>query len=144
MAYRLQTVNDITTPNEVGLGVSFSSNTSLFAPIFTTPVQTKENLKTLLLTRVGERVMHPMYGTSLLAIIFEPNLTSIKSEIKELISEPISYWLPYIDIESIDIITAEDDPLMDHNIKITITYSVDELDTSTITIIGTDNNVLID
>jgi phage baseplate assembly protein W len=110
MGYRLQNVNDVTQQNEVGLGVSFSANTSLFAPIYTTTTQTRENLKTLLLTRIGERIMQPTYGTDLITILFEPNLSSLKSEIQTLIQEPINYWLPYINIESIDVVTNEDDP----------------------------------
>jgi len=144
MGYRLQTINDVTQQNEVGLGVSFSANTSLFAAIYTTDTQTRENLKTLLLTRIGERVMQPTYGTDLLTILFEPNLSSLKSEIQTLIQEPINYWLPYINIESIDVVTNEDDPTLIHNIKITINYSVDNLDTDTITIVSDDSSVRIE
>jgi uncharacterized protein len=144
MGYRLQNVNDVTQQNEVGLGVSFSANTSLFAPIYTTTTQTRENLKTLLLTRIGERIMQPTYGTDLITILFEPNLSSLKSEIQTLIQEPISYWLPYINIESIDVVTNEDDPTLIHNIKITINYSVDNFELNTITIVSDDSSVRIE
>jgi uncharacterized protein len=144
MAYRLESINDVTQQNEVGLGVSFSANTSLFASIYTTLSQTKENLKTLLLTRIGERVMQPTYGTNLINIIFEPNLSSLKTEIQTLIQDPINYWLPYINIESIDIITNEDDSNMIHNIQITINYSVDNLDTNTITIVSDASSIRIE
>lgn len=144
MAYRLESINEVTQQNEVGLGVSFSANTSLFAPIYTTDMQTKENLKTLLLTRIGERVMQPTYGTNLITIIFEPNLSSLKTQIQTLIQEPVNYWLPYINIESIDVITNEDDPTLIHNIQITINYSVDNLDTNTITIVSDASSIRIE
>jgi phage baseplate assembly protein W len=144
MGYRLESINDVTQQNEVGLGISFSANASLFAPIYTTDIQTKENLKTLLLTRIGERVMQPTYGTNLITIIFEPNLSSLKTQIQTLIQEPVNYWLPYINIDSIDVITNEDDPTLIHNIQITINYSVDNLDTNTITIVGDASSVRIE
>jgi uncharacterized protein len=98
----------------------------------------------LLLTRIGERVMQPTYGTNLINIIFEPNLSSLKTEIQTLIQDPINYWLPYINIESIDIITNEDDSNMIHNIQITINYSVDNLDTNTITIVSDASSIRIE
>ena len=144
MSYKIVSINEVSQTNEVGLGVSFSANTSLFAPIYTSNIQAKENLKTLLLTKIGERVMQPTYGTNLLTIIFEPNLSNLKPEIQTLIREPINYWLPYINIESIDIVTNEDDPTLIHDIQITISYSVDNLDTNTITLIGSDSNIRIE
>lgn len=145
MAYQVIPASNISQQNDIGFGVSFTSTnpSSVFKTLFTTNEQAKENLKTLLLTRKGERYMQLDFGTDLLSIIFQPNLTNVKAEIRELIRKPINYWLPYISIESIDIITNEDDPTMIHNIKITLTYSVDNLETDTITIFGNDNNVAI-
>jgi phage baseplate assembly protein W len=144
MGYFLQTANDVTQNNEVGLGVSFSTNKGLFDSIYTSDAQTRENLKTLLLTRKGERIMQPTYGTDLITILFEPNLSELKSEIQTLLKAPITYWLPYINIESIDIITNEDDPTLIHNIKITINYSVDSLDTNTITLTSNGSSITVD
>jgi phage baseplate assembly protein W len=145
MAYQIIPASNILQENEIGFGVSFTSTnpSSVFQTLYTTNDQAKENLKTLLLTRKGERYMQLDFGTDLLSAIFQPNLTSIKTEIQELIRNPINYWLPYINIESIDIITNEDDPTMIHNIKITLNYSVDNLETNTITIFGNDNSVAI-
>ena len=79
-----------------------------------------------------------------LPFLFEPNLSSLKSEIQTLIQEPINYWLPYINIESIDVVTNEDDPTLIHNIKITINYSVDNFELNTITIVSDDSSVRIE
>jgi phage baseplate assembly protein W len=135
MGYQVVPVNNIVTvTNNVGLGVAFSTGThGLFSSIYTTPQQVKQNLKSLLLTRVGERLMQPTFGTNLLNIIFEPNISDLKEDITDLLTAPINYWIPSITIESIDIITNEDDPTMIHNLKITINYSVQNFSTSTIT-----------
>lgn len=144
MGYQVVPVNNIVTvTNNVGLGVAFSTGThGLFSSIYTTPQQIKENLKSLLLTRVGERHMQPTYGTNLLNIIFEPNISELKEDITDLLTIPINYWIPSISIESIDIITNEDDPNMIHNLKITIKYSVQNFSPDTITFISSTDGTL--
>jgi phage baseplate assembly protein W len=88
--------------------------------------------------------MQPTYGTDLITILFEPNLSELKSEIQTLLKAPITYWLPYVNIESIDVVTNEDDPTLIHNIKITINYSVDSLDTNTITLTSNGSSITVD
>jgi len=143
MGYRIESINVITETTEIGLGVSFAPGDALFSPIYSSNIQAKENLKTLLLTRIGERYMQPTFGTNLLNIIFEPNVSALKAEIADLLTQPITYWLPYISIENLDIVTAEDDPLLEHDVKITVEYSTGTIDTNTITIIGDDSNIAI-
>jgi len=144
MGYKVVPVNNIVNvTNNVGLGVAFSTGThGLFSSIYTTPQQVKENLKALLLTRVGERHMQPTYGTNLLNIIFEPNISDLKEDITDLLTAPINYWIPSISIESIDIITNEDDPNMIHNLKITIKYSVQNFSPDTITFVSATDGTL--
>ena len=144
MGYQVVPVNNIVTvTNNVGLGVAFSTGThGLFSSIYTTPQQVKENLKSLLLTRVGERHMQPTFGTNLLNIIFEPNISDLKEDITDLLTTPINYWIPSISIESVDIITNEDDPTMIHNLKITIKYSVQNFSPDTITFISSTDGTL--
>lgn len=144
MGYQVVPVNNIVTvTNNVGLGVAFSTgNRGLFSSIYTTPRQVKENLKSLLLTRVGERHMQPTFGTNLLNIIFEPNISDLKEDITDILTTPINYWIPSISIESVDIITNEDDPNMIHNLKITIKYSVQNFLPDTITFISSTDGTL--
>jgi phage baseplate assembly protein W len=146
MAYNIVSINEINAnqPNDIGLGISYgSTNDTIFSPIYASADQTKENLKTLLLTRIGERYMQPTYGTNLLNVIFEPNLSSLKSEIRILISEPIHHWLPYITLDSIDILTNEDDPTLIYDVKITINYSINEFNPDTITFTVNNSTVAV-
>lgn len=136
-------ISTITVNTNVVLGISYNSPTGIFKPIYISQDQALENLKTLLLTRIGERYGDPNYGTFLLNAIFEPNITELKDSIKDLIIPKISNFLPYIDIQDINIVTAEDDPALNHNIQITITFSVgSHIDTKSLTIAAKENGML--
>jgi phage baseplate assembly protein W len=105
----------------VSLGLSYSGNT-IFSPVYVSLTQITNQLKDLLLTRIGERVNQPTYGTNLLYVLFDPNLNEIKDDIRAYISGPISFWLPQVLVDSIDIVTAEDDPNLLYNVQIKINY----------------------
>ena len=74
-----------------------------FEQAFTSFEQAKSNLKNLLLTKRGERVMQPEFGTGLESLLFEPMDDSFEGKLTEVITQTVSYWLPYINIEEIDI-----------------------------------------
>lgn len=119
----------------IGIGISYVPyNGGPFTPIITTKEQAFANLKNLLLTRVGERYGYPTYGTFLLNALFEPNVSELKEDIIELISPKISQFLPGIDVHSIDVKTTEDDPNLLYYVQVTITFSINQLDESTMTI----------
>jgi phage baseplate assembly protein W len=144
MAYQIIGVNEINSnSNSIGLGISFSETSPIFKSIYITNDQAYENFKTLLLTRLGERYMEPTFGTELLYILFEANITSLKQEISDIILKPIAYWLPYINVDNLDIITNEDDNTLQHNIQITLTFSVTGFDTRSITISADTNGTLM-
>ena len=78
----------------------------------------------LLLTRKGERLNHPTFGSNLWNILFEPNVPEIlKEDIETAIMEAVDNWLPYILIREIIINETPDD--IDRNIlKIRIKFSL--------------------
>jgi phage baseplate assembly protein W len=138
----------IISPNEVaakttGLGISLVSGGQLFKSNFIDIDQAYENLKNLLLTRKGERILLPTFGTELFNILFQPNVSELKETIEDTISEAVSYWLPYINLTLVDTITAEDDPNFIHLVKTTISFSVNEFDTATITLELTDTGTIV-
>tara|TARA_R110000751_G_C13673065_1_gene470520 strand:+ start:385 stop:834 length:450 start_codon:yes stop_codon:yes gene_type:complete len=140
MGYKIaQAVVDEIDAFNTGLGISYNSDGSIFQSLYITNDQALENLKTLLLTRIGERYLNPKFGTQLLNILFEPNVSDLKAEISDIITEPVGYWLPYIDIENIDITTYEDDPSLQYHIKISIRFSVSSYDVVTIIISANEN-----
>lgn len=138
MAYRVIDITDEQFNPEIGLGISLD----LLQPIFFSKEQATENLKNLLLTKKGERLLQPTFGTDLLYALFDPNTNSLKQIIDDLIRPPVSYWLPYIDIQQINITTAEDDPNLDSQIRISIEFSISEIETNTILIDLSNNGQL--
>jgi len=78
-------------------------NTGYFEQAFTSFDQAKTNLKNLLLTRKGERIMQPDFGTGLHSLLFEQIDDEYESKIRETIIQNVSFWLPYINIENIEV-----------------------------------------
>ena len=81
MAYRIQTIEDVTTKSEIGLGVDLSfGNPGIFKTLFTSNDQAKANIRNLLLTRKGERYLQPNFGTDLLNLVFEGKWSDLGDE----------------------------------------------------------------
>jgi phage baseplate assembly protein W len=108
-------------------------NTGYFEQAFTSFEQTKANLKNLLMTKKGERVMQPEFGTGLDSLLFEPMDSTFETELQDTITETVSYWLPYVNIEEIDIEMT--DAMKDqHMANISIQFTVgDTIETQEIT-----------
>ena len=125
MPYQIVNVNDIsqTNPNvAIGIQLPFNGPTGVISSTVTSIAQATSNLKNLLLTFKGERIYQPNFGTDLSRILFQPNLSNLKPLISETITDAVSYWLPYINITDIAIVTAEDDPNITYEIKIAISF----------------------
>lgn len=144
MAFVFETVTENISENQIGIGVKFTNEDSVFRTLYTVREQSKENLKTLLLTRIGERYMQPSFGTNLLNIIFEPNNDQIKEAILDALNDPISRWIPYITIEETKIVTAEEDPSLPHQITISLTYSVQNSIDSITIFANNDNTITVE
>jgi phage baseplate assembly protein W len=126
------------------LGVRLTNLNSIFQSVYTVPVQVRENLKTLLLTQIGERYMQPEFGTNLLAILFEPNVSELKEDIQDTLVSAISRWLPYINIEQIEITTNEDDPTLVHQVIVSLSYAITNYSTESIVVyVNNDNTVSV-
>ena len=76
-----------------------------------TPEQeVRADLIHLLLTRKGSRYFLPDFGTRLYEFIFEQNDSISYSQIEDEIREGVRKYIPNLDINSISIISADDDP----------------------------------
>jgi phage baseplate assembly protein W len=123
MAYVIQPTLQSNPDTKLGIALTFG-NSGVFTSLSETTAQAANNLKNLLLTRIGERYHEPTFGTTLMNIVFQPSDDEIKQDIYDAITTPVSFWLPYINIDSIDVVTPLDDPSVDYHLMITITYSV--------------------
>ena len=91
----------------------------------------RENIKTLLLTTKGERVMHGELGTNIpimLGQLFEPITQEETFEnIRLEIETAIQTYLPYIRILNIQMVTQEEEPILCNNkIRINMSYAISD------------------
>lgn len=86
----------------------------------------KQNLRILLLTQKGERVMEPEYGVNLPQFLFTDEDANNVGLIKLLISEAVARWEPRVKIENINVAYVLDDQ---PRIIVTLTYSIVNMDT---------------
>lgn len=127
MPYQLVNSDQIlpgSNDNSIGISINFNGPTGMFSKTFTSTQLAINNLKNLLLTSKGERVFQPDFGTDLPKLLFEPNTNKLKVFVEEFITEAVNYWLPYIFITGIETTTAEDDPNMEHQVIVKITFYV--------------------
>ena len=100
--------NDLNPAVYIGLKLPFTRGRSgLFPQSETTLEQVGSNIKNLLLTAKGERVMQPDFGSRLRELLFEQYTEDLTERIREEIGEAMSTWLPYINIAKVDIIQDE-------------------------------------
>lgn len=91
----------------------------------------RENIKTLLLTVKGERVMHAELGTRIPVLqgqLFEPVTRDETFEnIRLEIETAIQTYLPYIRILNISMITQETEPALGNNkIRVNMAYAISD------------------
>jgi len=91
----------------------------------------RENIKTLLLTTKGERVMHHEMGTNIPVLqgqLFEPiSRDETFENIRLEIETAIQTYLPYIRILNISMITQEEEPALGNNkIRVNMAYAISD------------------
>jgi len=104
-------INPLDLNPDIAVGITlpyYSSNGRVFNTSYTTLEQAKTNLKSLLLTNEGERYMQPLFGCNLKKIVFEPITEDLSNKLRDIIQDKIKYWLPYIEINTLDIEVEED------------------------------------
>lgn len=72
--------------------------------------EVRANLIHLLLTRKGSRYFLPDFGTRLYEYIFDQNDIVTFNHIEDEIREGVRKYIPNLDINSINVMSAEDDP----------------------------------
>jgi phage baseplate assembly protein W len=109
----------------LGIGVNTTSDSNgVFAVNFTTISQAKSNLKNLILTHKGERVMQPDFGCDIWLILFEPIIEgTIETNIERTILEAVDRWLPYLNIDEI-IFDYDDNDIDTNKIMLDIKFSL--------------------
>ena len=106
----------------IGITLPFSKNKGLFSLSYTTEEQSISNLKNLLLTRKGERLFQPEFGSSVYSLMFEQMDADLSTALDEQMREDIGFWLPYIVIDKLTVT-----PDFDRNyVNISLDFKVTE------------------
>jgi phage baseplate assembly protein W len=94
--------NDLNDDVYIGIGLPLNHNKDgFFNRTKTSLEQTKSNIKNLLLTRKGERLGNPSFGSDLFAVLFEQEGDDLESKVEEAIRSAMSEFLPFVIINNI-------------------------------------------
>lgn len=144
MAYEIgrQLVIDTTEFEDFGIGLRLPierGNNSYFDLNYTTIEQAKTNLRNLLQTKKGERLIHTDFGTDLHFLLFEPiNEDTFSDKVFDAIDSAIKKWLPYIVIENIDV-DLSDENIDRNKINVTLQFKIGKtVNTDSVTFTITD------
>jgi hypothetical protein len=108
MAYELnkKIVIDTEEFNNFAVGITLPiqrGNEGYFRQSFRTFDQVRSNLKNLLLTKRGERILQPDFGSGLHDLLFNPATEKFEEDLETTINDAVAKWLPYIIVEDINI-----------------------------------------
>jgi phage baseplate assembly protein W len=88
----------------------------------------KQNMKMLVLTSPGERIMIPEYGVGLRRVIFEQDTPDLRVALRSRITSQISRYMSYVVLQDLNIISSLDQSeLPDNYMRINIDYFVPSL-----------------
>jgi phage baseplate assembly protein W len=109
----------------LGIGINKSSNSNgVFSTNYTTLTQAKDNLKNLILTKKGERLMNPEFGCDVWLVLFEQmDGATIESRIETSIVDAVDTWLPYLSLTSI-VFDYDDNDIDTNRISLDIQFSL--------------------
>lgn len=109
----------------IGIGINKRSDKGgIFSVNYTTLTQAKNNLKNLILTRKGERILNPSFGCDIWQVLFEPiDGGLIENKIESTILDAVSNWLPYLNINEI-VFDYDNNDIDRHAINLQISFSL--------------------
>ena len=119
-----QFIEDKDTRVSVGLDFPIArvpNQDGYFKTTKTTIESIKNNIKLLLKTQRGERVMQPNLGLNIRRFLFEQITENTQIEIENDIVDTFATWLPFVELREIDIDTGNQDR---NQIKINIVFNI--------------------
>ena len=81
----------------------------------------KSDVMHLLLTNKGERLYQPDFGTDLKKFLFEPNIVTVQSDIKNEIQKALDKYLPILTVDRLEVVPIEGS---DHSVIVRLEYTV--------------------
>jgi phage baseplate assembly protein W len=112
----------------IGVTIPFNKKNGIFNQSYTDREQVISNLKNLLLTRKGERIMQPEFGTDLQYYLFEQITDEFEFQEKLIgeIRSSLSFWMPYVSIQDLNVDTnpVSDSRIVEPNHAVVITLKL--------------------
>lgn len=97
-----------------------NGNTGMFAQSTTVFQQVKSNFKNLILTKKGERLMQPDFGTDLYRILFENITDDTLDNARLTVVGATERWMPFLEVLKFDVTNpVNGNP---HRIDLSVTY----------------------
>jgi phage baseplate assembly protein W len=96
---------------------------------------TKQNLKMLLLTVPGERVMMPNYGVGIKAFLFENDVSTVRSALQSRIARQTKLYMPHIKVTSVSF-----DAPIGNSMSMVVEYIIVPLQIQNILSLSVENN----
>lgn len=87
----------------VGLALPIQISNVAFKQNYTEIEQLKTNIKNLLLTKRGERLMNPLFGSGVETVLFEPITDEFEDKIQDIITTSVEKYIPNVSIDEINV-----------------------------------------
>ena len=96
-----------------------------FASTYTTIEAVKVNIRNLLNTHQGERLMQPTLGLSLRNLMFDQIDSETINAVSVEIADAFRFWLPFVEIRNLIIVTSEQDiEVATNTLKVRIDFNI--------------------
>jgi len=111
----------------IGIDLPFRKSNGIegwFASTTTTIESVKNNNRNLLNTHKGERYMQPTLGLNLRNYMFEQITIDLQDTIKTEILETFNFWLPFVQIQNLDIDILESSTSDKNKLTISVLFNI--------------------
>ena len=103
----MPTPEDMNPDMQVGLSLPLiNGSNGYFQTTLTQLEQAKSNLRNLLLTVKGERIMQPDLGCDIWKMVFEQQDETVGMRAEQHIRDAVDLWLPYLELKSVDVVST--------------------------------------
>lgn len=88
----------------------------------------QQNLKMLILTAPGERIMEPLFGVGLRNYLFRNNVEQVKNDISASIRRQVETYMPFIEVVKIRLESGIIDGYSENGIFLNIDFRIVPID----------------
>jgi phage baseplate assembly protein W len=112
----------------IGIDLPFRKSNGIegyFASTSTTIESVKNNIRNLVNTHEGERLMQPQLGMNLRKYLFEQFSDEVVFSIQNDIVDTFKKWLPFVEIQDIQVnMSNRDDSIGKNTMNVTIVFNI--------------------